>query len=215
MISSSADMAIYKGIYLGNTAVAMKCSKTQNDARVLLEEWTLKSVHHPHIVQFLGGFTDKIHYLVLEYIEGLPFDQLAKQKDSRLDVLMTVWQMSGALGYLHVNNIVHGALHPSHVIVTRGDGDEVHAKLISLAAPRTSDERSINKQRGDNNKLQRWQAPETFQSAIRGTTADVYSLAMLLWSASRKASSPSAPPRTNSSPIPYVKATDHNAAIGR
>ena len=90
------------------------------------ERQILAHLHHPNIARLVdGGQTDDgVHYLVMEYIEGLPIDQFCERRgldlDSRLELLCTV---CSAVHYAHRNLVVHRDLKPSNILVT-ADGHE-------------------------------------------------------------------------------------------
>src|SRR5215207_5695880 len=84
------------------------------------EREILASLEHPNIARLLDAGTtdDKIPFLVMEYVEGLPIDEYcAKHKlnlKQRLDLFSKVCL---TVNFAHRNLIVHRDLKPSNILV--------------------------------------------------------------------------------------------------
>ncbi len=103
------------------------------------EKIALARLEHPHIAHILdaGNTADGAPYLVMEYVEGVPFDAWChKHRDSleaRVRMLVFVCR---AIGYAHRQGILHRDLKPANVLV-RGVG--VGADLSATDEPRIID----------------------------------------------------------------------------
>jgi tRNA A-37 threonylcarbamoyl transferase component Bud32 len=103
------------------------------------ERQTLAALDHPNVVKLLdGGRTELgLPYLVMEYVEGLPFDRYCDLNKltigSRLCLFRTI---CSAVQYAHQNLVIHRDLKPANILVTK-EGvprllDFGIAKLVSL-----------------------------------------------------------------------------------
>jgi eukaryotic-like serine/threonine-protein kinase len=89
------------------------------------EEQVLMRLNHPSIVRLLDcGMTpaerdtEGLHYLVMEYVEGLPIDVYCDQHRltvrQRVELLL---QVMDAVQYAHQRLVVHADLKPAHVLI--------------------------------------------------------------------------------------------------
>lgn len=89
-------------------------------ARFQREAKALGAIDHKNIVRFYEQGEDQgLHYLVMEYVEGINLDLYLKQLEpSPAEVLDIVGQISQALAHAHTKGIVHRDLKPANVIVS-------------------------------------------------------------------------------------------------
>ena len=92
----------------------------------LREATTLASLDHPGIVPVLRKFeANGTAYFVMPYMEGLPLDELIKNRwergegisDDELGGLLE--HVLGALAYLHASGIYHRDIKPGNILVTK------------------------------------------------------------------------------------------------
>jgi serine/threonine protein kinase/tetratricopeptide (TPR) repeat protein len=106
--------------------VAIKCLRfPHRDAdfirRFLRERRILASLAHPNIARFFdaGTFDDGQPFVVLEFIDGMPITEYARERRlgirERIELLLKV---IAAVTYLHRQLIVHRDIKPSNVLVT-------------------------------------------------------------------------------------------------
>ena len=90
---------------------------------------SMQAVLHPQIPRF-GGLLeeDGALWLVREWQQGTPFDQIQQQRVERQlvfgagEVLLLLRQLLPALAVLHANGLVHGDLNPSNLLRRDQDG---------------------------------------------------------------------------------------------
>ena len=103
--------------------VALKLLKREMNTSALRrrfqqEREILASLEHPNIARLLdaGTTADKIPFLAMEYVEGLPIDDYCNKQsldlNQRLDLFRKV---CSAVNFAHRNLIVHRDLKPSNI----------------------------------------------------------------------------------------------------
>jgi len=146
------------------------------------ERQILARLEHPNIARLIDGgvAADGTPYLVMEYVEGVPITEYARDRAldvrSRLRLLLRVCE---AVQYAHQNLIVHRDLKPSNIFVT-ADGlpkllDFGIAKVLTTTdvdAPTQTVARLLTPD---------YAAPEQFSGAPVTTATDVYALGVVLY----------------------------------
>lgn len=130
----------------------------------------LKRLDHPNIVKAID-FSNKIPYLVVEYIEGE--NGLATYKNNSIPIderYAVLLQLHNTIKYIHINNFIHRDIKPSNIII------EKHTKravLIDFETARYShEEDNIRIHSGDF-------SPPELSRGYSGYFTDVYSLAKI------------------------------------
>ena len=100
--------------------VAIKCLKAPHGARFEQEARAIAALNHPHICQIFDIGPD---YLVLEFVEGVPFEGPLPVRDA----LQVALQIASALEAAHKRGILHRDLKPANVLVTQAG-----AKLLDF-----------------------------------------------------------------------------------
>lgn len=120
---------VYKAVQvsMGRT-VAFKvlnitsCDTDRAIKEFLREARTGASLNHPNIVTFYDCGRDKgIYYIAMEYIEGVPLDNILEEKGA-FDVTLALdiaIQVTDALAYMYSKGIIHRDIKPSNIMLTR------------------------------------------------------------------------------------------------
>ena len=168
---------------------AVKLIKRGMDSEQILsrfraERQILAHLQHPDIARLLdGGMTeDGRPYFVMELVEGLPIDRYCSERgldvDERLDLFQRVCR---AVTHAHASLVVHRDLKPDNILVTE-DGD---VRLLDFGIGRLlADEREGGTRLTESGlKLMTpaYAAPEQVRGEPAGTSADVYSLGVVLY----------------------------------
>src|SRR5262249_40243641 len=95
-------------------------------------------LRHEHIVGLHEfGEANGIHFLALDYVDGIDLHEYISRKglldEDEACLLMT--QAVRALAYLHQQQIIHGDIKPSNILITQKDGWPV-LKLTDLGLAR-------------------------------------------------------------------------------
>lgn len=169
--------------------IALKVLRPSLDAKELrsrfeMEQQILASLNHPNIARIVdGGATDEgLPYIAMEYVEGKPItafcDENGLDVRERLSLFRTVCE---AVHYAHRNLIIHRDLKPSNILVTN-DGvvkllDFGIAKLLNpgmspVTVPLTREYKLMTPE---------YASPEQIRGDALSTSADVYSLGVVLY----------------------------------
>ncbi len=163
-------------------SVAIKFINASYDAgrrdRFLRERQILASLNHPGI----GRLFDAGHsaagqpYLVMEYIEGVPLDEFARNLDVR-SKLQLFLQVCGALAYAHRSLVIHRDLKPSNILVDANG----QAKLLDFGIARIMDDEGAGSATMERLLTPEYASPEQVRGEAQTTATDVYSLGAVLY----------------------------------
>ena len=143
------------------------------------ERQLLAALAHPNIARLLdGGVAPGAGpYLVMEYIEGQPWDCHCADRKLSVEARIRLFlQVCEAVEYAHRNLIVHGDLKPANILVT-ADGtvkllDFGTAKLVRDPEGRVTQFASMTP---------RYASPEQLRGERVNTLSDVFSLGVILY----------------------------------
>lgn len=183
-------------VYLGTRTdgkfeqkVALKLLKREMNTSAIRrrfqhEREILASLEHPNIARLLDAGTtdDKIPFLVMEFVEGLPIDVFCNKQqldlNERLDLFRKV---CAAVNFAHRNLIVHRDLKPSNILVNE-DGVP---KLLDFGISKILSAEFEQVNSATITKLgvmtPSYASPEQLQSKSVTTATDIYSLGVILY----------------------------------
>ena len=119
---------VYRGVdeKTGN-AIAVKVLKEEfldNEElvrRFKNESKAISILNHPNIVKVYDvSVTDKLQYIVMEYVDGITLKEYLKQRGGALTWKETVHfatQVLGALQHAHSNGIIHRDVKPQNIML--------------------------------------------------------------------------------------------------
>lgn len=169
--------------------VALKLLKREMNTSALRrrfeqEREILASLEHQNIARLLDAGTtdDKIPYLAMEYVEGLPIDEYCRRHNlgltARLDLFRAV---CSAVDFAHRNLIVHRDLKPSNILVTK-DGTP---KLLDFGISKilSTEFEQVNAATVTNLGVMTpsYASPEQLRGESVTTATDIYSLGVILY----------------------------------
>lgn len=148
------------------------------------ERSILASLEHPNIARLLDAGTtdDKVPYIAMEYVEGLPIDDYCNQNNLKLNERLDLFrEVCAAVDFAHRNLIVHRDLKPSNILVTN-DGSP---KLLDFGISKILSDEINNADSATITKLgvmtPSYASPEQIQSKSVTTATDIYSLGIILY----------------------------------
>lgn len=169
--------------------VALKLLKREMNTAALRrrfeqEREILASLEHPNIARLLdaGTTSDKIPFLAMEYVEGLPVDEFCRLNQSDLNQRLDLFRkVCSAVNFAHRNLIVHRDLKPSNIIVNR----EGLPKLLDFGISKILGAELEQVNASTVTKLgvmtPAYASPEQLQNKSVTTATDIYSLGVILY----------------------------------
>ena len=150
--------------------------------RLLRERDILASLEHPHIARLYDAGIDAHGrpYLAMEFVEGKPIDQHARDHALGIEaVLELLLQVAAAVAHAHSRLVIHRDLKPANILVTR----EGQVRLLDfgiaklMEGDRTADT-ALTRAAGRALTLD-YASPEQVRGEPLTTASDVYSLAVV------------------------------------
>ena len=155
--------------------------RSQNEfarERFVREARTTGQLDHPNLIKAFDLDTDgEVHFLVLEYVDGISFQDLIT-RNGPLDAHRTayyLWQAASGLAYLSGRGLIHRDIKPANLIVDRVGA----VKILDLGLVREEDNVDDLTKREDVKFLGTadYLAPEQMASCSTvDVRADLYSL---------------------------------------
>lgn len=168
-----------------NRYVAVKVLRQQyvNDEefirRFRREAQSAASLSHPNIVSIYDvGQELEIHYIVMEYVEGVTLNDVIKER-APLQVEEAVHfasQICDALDHAHVNQIIHRDIKPHNILI----GKNGRVKVTDFGIARATSSSSIT-QTGSVVGSVHYFSPEHAKGTTTGAKSDLYSLGIVLY----------------------------------
>lgn len=169
--------------------VALKLLKREMNTSALRrrfqqEREILASLEHANIARLLDAGTteDKIPFLAMEYVEGLPIDEYCDRQNLDLNARLDLFRkVCAAVNFAHRNLVVHRDLKPSNILVDE-DGNP---KLLDFGISKilSAEFEQVNSSTVTNLGVMTpaYASPEQLQSKSVTTATDIYSLGVILY----------------------------------
>ena len=138
-------------------------------------------LQHPHILGlFDSGSTDGLLYYVMPFVKGESLgDRIAREGMLPIeDAIGITLEVNDALGYAHSQGVVHRDIKPENILLSGG-----HALVADFGIARAISEGGAQKltQTGMSMGTAAYMAPEQASGEAVGPSADLYSLACVLY----------------------------------
>lgn len=177
---------VYKALdILLNRKVAIKILRNQyvNDEefirRFRREAQSAASLSHPNIVSIYDvGQEAEIHYIVMEYIEGINLNDKIKGKGPLQveEAIKISSQICDALDHAHHNHIIHRDIKPHNILI----GKNGRVKVTDFGIARAAASTDIT-QTGSVIGSVHYFSPEHAKGITQGEESDLYSLGIVLY----------------------------------
>lgn len=143
------------------------------------EAQAVASLSHPNIVSIYDvGKEDRVHYLVMEYVQGHNLKDLIRKEgvlppERAVEIAR---QVSEALQHAHENNIVHRDVKPQNILITR----EGRAKLTDFGIAREATAATLTQANTIVGSVH-YISPEQARGDTASPKSDIYSLGIVLY----------------------------------
>lgn len=143
------------------------------------EAKNLEKLTHPNIVPFYGlVHDDEFVFLLQAYIDGNSLKELLSRRGGRpfspQESLVWIKSLQAALGYAHVNHVIHCDLKPGNVMIDQGG----HIYLTDFGIARETGGGSATLTSAGSPG---YMAPEQIRGEALSPATDVYALGVLLF----------------------------------
>jgi serine/threonine protein kinase len=155
--------------------------------RFLSEAVAVNEIRHRGIVDIFGfgQLPDGSHYIIMEYLEGMSFEQLLKTRKSLppVEALGLLEEVLDAVAAAHQAQIVHRDLKPSNLFLVDVGRGRPFVKLLDFGVAKLSkDERGERKVEATGIVgTPIYMAPEQVNGLRAGPEADIYALGVVLF----------------------------------
>lgn len=159
-------------------------------------------LEHKNIVVAIDSSapTDRVHYLVMEYIDGVSLDTLVGRHGPLpiADACEIIRQAARGLQYIHRNGMVHRDIKPSNIMLTLVDPDQLSGdttvteqpegeravvKILDLGLALLAEDNHERLTRFENKAMGTgmYMSPEQWKTTSVDIRADIYSLGCTLY----------------------------------
>lgn len=147
--------------------------------RFNVEAQSVASLSHPNVVSIYDvGYQDNIHYIVMEYVDGLTLKEYI-DKNGALnwqEAIKISIQICSAIEHAHKNNIVHRDIKPHNILMTK-DGV---AKVTDFGIARAVTSSTITMV-GSTIGSVHYFSPEQARGGFIDDKSDLYSLGIVMY----------------------------------
>jgi len=147
--------------------------------RFTVEARAVASLNHPNIVNVYDvGQEQDIHYIVMEFIDGVTLKDLIESKApfNSVETLGVAIQIASALSHAHANGIIHRDIKPQNVLVTPAGTVKVTDFGIARSINAPADTLS-----GSSLGSVHYFSPEQARGAYVDNKSDLYSLGIVMF----------------------------------
>lgn len=160
--------------------VAVKCFSPEEVKENFFENFRneqqfLANLNHAGIAHILdGGVTDDgIHYIIMEYVDGLPIDEYLKNHQLSIQEKIKLYlSICEAINYAHNRLILHLDIKPSNILVNR----EGQVKLLDFGIAQKI---GTKLQKHTHKATPFYAAPEQIKMGDITTATDIFQLGVL------------------------------------
>ena len=148
--------------------------------RFQAEARAVAKMNHPNVIRiFEVGEQNGIHYLVMEYIQGMDLlAYLHERKPSFNEVVEIVNQVAEALAYCHGQGIIHRDLKPTNILMRGATPILIDFGLAKAVDPNLNVTLTLS---GEVVGSPAYMSPEQAQGQAVGTLSDICSLGIIMY----------------------------------
>ena len=185
-IGGGGMAVVYKAkCHLLNRYVAVKILRSEfTDDEEFVERFRIEaqaaaSLSHPNIVSIFDvGHVDDLHYIVMEYIDGITLKEYINQMGALpwRDAVNIAIQICSAIEQAHKNHIIHRDIKPHNILITK----ECIAKVTDFGIARAVSSATITMV-GSTIGSVHYFSPEQARGGFTDEKSDLYSLGITVY----------------------------------
>ena len=193
LIGAGGMANVYKAVMVGQngpvpagTVVAVKVLRAEymHDPdlvnRFKNESKAISLLHHPNIVKVYDvSVTDRLQYIVMEYVDGMTLRQYLNERGGRLTSRETVHfisQILQALDHAHRNGVVHRDVKPQNIMLL--PSGQLRMMDFGIARiSRAENQLLAGKAMGSVHYI----SPEQARGEVTGPQSDIYSVGVMMY----------------------------------
>lgn len=193
LIGAGGMANVYKAVMVGQngpvpagTVVAVKVLRAEymHDPdlvnRFKNESKAISLLHHPNIVKVYDvSVTDRLQYIVMEYVDGMTLRQYLNERGGRLTSRETVHfisQILQALDHAHRNGVVHRDVKPQNIMLL--PSGQLRMMDFGIARiSRAENQLLAGKAMGSVHYI----SPEQAKGEVTGPQSDIYSVGVMMY----------------------------------
>lgn len=144
------------------------------------ESKAISILNHPNIVKVYDvSVTDRLNYIVMEYIDGITLKEYMKQRGGPLtwkEVVHFTQQILSALEHAHSQGVVHRDVKPQNIMLLANGS----LKMMDFGIARFSREQSVTESDKAIGSVH-YISPEQASGAATTQTTDLYSVGVIMY----------------------------------
>ena len=164
-----------------NVAVKVLKSEYSEDVNFLskfrTEAQAAAGLEHPNIVNIYDvGSDNKMHYIVMEYVEGITLKTYIEKKEklSYKEAISIAIQTANGIRVAHNKQIVHRDIKPQNIMIST----EGKVKVTDFGIARAASSNTINSEAMGS---VHYASPEQARNGFIDTKSDIYSLGIVMY----------------------------------
>lgn len=152
--------------------------------RFKYEVQVLSGLKHAFIASLLDAGTSEegVPYIAMEFVDGIPLDEYCRENHLTIPEILRLFQkVCDAVSHAHRNLIVHRDLKPSNILITNDGSPKLLDFGISKILTNNRAENDLHTVTRLGAMTPEFAAPEQLRAEQVVTTADIYSLGVILY----------------------------------
>ena len=176
-LGSGGFADVYEGIYDGHLVAIKKIKSSTKNLAATNEsfeaEASLPALFHPNVIHIFATIREPEKLILMELVPDARTLQSLIDEEVKYDWQDYACQLVSALRYIHGCNILHLDIKPSNILLTQQN----LCKLADFGCSQNAENPTVSQLQG----TLAYRAPELFRGQLPTTKADIYSLAITLW----------------------------------